>query len=147
VEIGSIKAFSITSPFWLSGRSQKTFFRSGHPKIEEWKDAAALQTCKSMRLIWGAVFESSAHATIRRLFSVDGGWREQNLKRVVSLFTKMESIASGWRFQPCGRDFFAFKDLQQQGKNSQYLDWFSNDFIRQSPREMRLPYHGWKQSL
>jgi len=47
-------------------------------------------------------------------------------------------------FNHTGRDFFAFRDLIQNGKNSQYKDWFLNiNFDRQSCYGDCFDYDGW----
>ena len=47
-------------------------------------------------------------------------------------------------FNHVGRDFFAFKDIQQNGMNSIYCDWFHNiDFSRKSPKGDNFSYEGW----
>jgi glycosidase len=45
-------------------------------------------------------------------------------------------------FNHCGRDFFAFRELQQNNRN--YADWFSGvDFNRQSPLGDPFTYNTW----
>lgn len=47
-------------------------------------------------------------------------------------------------FNHTGRDFFAFRDLIQNGKNSQYKDWFMNiNFDRKSFFGDNFDYDGW----
>lgn len=47
-------------------------------------------------------------------------------------------------FNHVGRDFFAFKDLQQNGISSIYCDWFHNvSFDRRSPKGDNFSYEGW----
>ncbi len=47
-------------------------------------------------------------------------------------------------FNHTGRDFFAFKDLQQNGKDSKYLDWYKNiRFDSKSPYGDNFTYEGW----
>lgn len=48
-------------------------------------------------------------------------------------------------FNHVGRSFFAFKDLQQNGKNSKYKDWFhSVNFDGNSPYGDGFSYEGWE---
>lgn len=43
-----------------------------------------------------------------------------------------------------GRDFFAFKDIQKNGQNSQYKDWYLNlNFAQQSCYGDNFDYDGW----
>ena len=47
-------------------------------------------------------------------------------------------------FNHTGRDFFAFKDIQQNGKDSQYTDWYMNlHFDRRSSFGDCFDYDGW----
>lgn len=47
-------------------------------------------------------------------------------------------------FNHVGRDFFAFKDIQERGMGSIYLSWFHNiRFDRQSPYGDSFSYEGW----
>lgn len=47
-------------------------------------------------------------------------------------------------FNHVGRDFFAFKDIQQNGMSSIYCNWFHNiRFDRQSPKGDNFSYEGW----
>ncbi len=47
-------------------------------------------------------------------------------------------------FNHVGRDFFAFKDIQQYGMGSIYCNWFYNvRFDRQSPKGDNFSYEGW----
>jgi glycosidase len=47
-------------------------------------------------------------------------------------------------FNHVGRDFWAFKDLQEKGKDSKYRDWFSNlDFSKKGNHGDGFTYDGW----
>lgn len=47
-------------------------------------------------------------------------------------------------FNHTGRDFFAFRDIQKNGRNSQYKDWYLNlNFERQSNYGDCFDYDGW----
>ena len=47
-------------------------------------------------------------------------------------------------FNHTGRHFFAFRDLQEKGRNSQYKDWYLNvDFSRKSCFGDNFDYEGW----
>ena len=47
-------------------------------------------------------------------------------------------------FNHTGRNFFAFRDLQEKGRNSQYKDWYLNvDFSRKSCFGDNFDYEGW----
>lgn len=48
-------------------------------------------------------------------------------------------------FNHVGRDFWAFKDLQKNGANSAYRDWFHNlRFDQHSPKGDPFSYEGWQ---
>ncbi|HAF48860.1 MAG TPA: alpha-amylase, partial [Anaerolineaceae bacterium] len=48
-------------------------------------------------------------------------------------------------FNHVGRDFWAFKDLQNNGQNSAYRDWFHNlRFDQHSPKGDPFSYEGWQ---
>ncbi len=48
-------------------------------------------------------------------------------------------------FNHVGRDFFAFRDLQQNGWGSRYKDWFHQvNFDNKSPYGDNFSYEGWK---
>ena len=47
-------------------------------------------------------------------------------------------------FNHTGRNFFAFRDFQEKGRNSQYKDWYLNvDFFRKSCFGDDFDYEGW----
>lgn len=47
-------------------------------------------------------------------------------------------------FNHVGRDFFAFKDVQQNRENSRYASWFENvNFRNNSPYNDGFSYEGW----
>jgi glycosidase len=51
-------------------------------------------------------------------------------------------------FNHVGRDFFAFRDLQQNGKGSPYRDWFVDvDFSQQSPLGDPFSYYAYEGSF
>ena len=95
----------------------------------------------------GPVFESSAHGyDTADYFKVDRRLGDnQTLKEMVALLHKndMRVILDGV-FNHVGRDFFAFRDLQDKGVNSSYRDWFANiDFSKHSPYGDIFTYAGW----
>lgn len=47
-------------------------------------------------------------------------------------------------FNHAGREFFAFRDLQEHGEQSMFKDWFKDiDFSKRSPRGDSFSYEGW----
>ncbi len=95
----------------------------------------------------GPVFESTAHGydtadyyrVDRRLGSND------TLKALIGAMKArgLRVILDGV-FNHVGRDFWAFRDLQTNGRLSAYADWFYNlDFSRTSPYGDPFAYEGW----
>lgn len=96
----------------------------------------------------GPVFESSAHGydTID-YYRVD---RRLGDERALSQLTArlhdagIRVILDGV-FHHVGREFWAFRDLQANGPNSPYRDWFTGvDFSRSSPHGDQFTYDAWE---
>lgn len=95
----------------------------------------------------GPLFESTKHGyDTADYFTVDrrlGG--NDSLKALIDAMKQR-----GFRvifdavFNHVGRDFWAFRDLQQHGEQSAYRDWFANvDFNGTSPKGDSFSYEGW----
>ncbi len=98
----------------------------------------------------GPVFESTAHGyDTADYFHVDRRLGDnQTLKEMVQILheNNIRVVLDGV-FNHVGRDFFAFKDLQEKGRNSPYLDWFHGiDFNRQGPCGDAFSYEGWNNN-
>lgn len=99
-------------------------------------------------LYLGPVFESTAHGyDTADYYHVDR--RLGTNHTLAALITQLH--ASGIRvildgvFHHVGRDFWAFRDLRQNGEHSPYRDWFSGiDFSRRSPYGDPFAYAGWE---
>ena len=98
-------------------------------------------------LLIGPVFESSAHGydTVdyyhieRRL-----GNNERFKAFCRQCHEKGFAVVLDAVFNHTGRDFFAFKDIQQRGQGSCYKDWYANlDFSRRSAWGDCFDYEGW----
>lgn len=98
-------------------------------------------------ILIGPVFESTAHGydTVdyyhidRRL-----GNNEKFKHFSQVCHEKGFSVCLDAVFNHTGRDFFAFKDIQQNGENSQYKDWYLNlNFSRRSNLGDCFDYDGW----
>lgn len=98
-------------------------------------------------LLIGPVFESTAHGydTVdyyhveRRLGNNE---RFQSFCRLCH--EKGFAVVLDAVFNHTGRDFFAFKDIQQRGESSNYTDWYVNlDFSRRSALGDNFEYEGW----
>lgn len=98
-------------------------------------------------LFLGPIFQSSSHGyDLVDYFQID---RRLGNNHSFKAFAQ-EVHRRGMRlildavFNHSGRDFFAFRDLQQYGKNSQYLDWFEGvRFDQHSPMGDPFDYQTW----
>jgi glycosidase len=98
-------------------------------------------------LYLGPVFESTRHGydtadyfmVDRRLGSND------TLKRLVAtLHERGISVILDGVFHHTGRDFWAFRDIQQRGEQSPYAHWYSGlRFDERSPEGDPFTYDGW----
>ncbi len=98
-------------------------------------------------IVFNPVFESSRHGydTID-YYKIDCrlGDNESFKKICDNLHANGIKILLDGVFNHVGRDFFAFKDIQQNGTNSTYCNWFYNiDFGRKSPKGDNFSYEGW----
>ena len=95
----------------------------------------------------GPLFESTAHGydTVvyyhvdRRLGNND------DLKALVrALHSAGIAVVLDAVFNHTGRDFFAFKNLKEKGRNSSYRSWYRGvDFSKRSPAGDDFTYEGW----
>lgn len=98
-------------------------------------------------IIFNPVFESSRHGydTID-YFKIDCRLGDnESFKRICETLHKngIRVLLDGV-FNHVGRDFFAFKDIQECGMSSIYCNWFHNiRFDRQSPKGDNFSYEGW----
>ncbi len=98
-------------------------------------------------IVFNPVFESSRHGydTID-YFKIDCrlGDNESFKKICKTLHENGIRVLLDGVFNHVGRDFFAFKDIQQCGMSSIYCNWFHNiRFDRQSPKGDNFSYEGW----
>jgi len=95
----------------------------------------------------GPLFESSKHG----YDTVDYWWVDRRLGNnedfaffVEQCHQKGISVVVDAVFNHTGRDFFAFKDIQQRGQTSQYKDWYLNlNFNGHSNYGDPFTYEGW----
>ena len=95
----------------------------------------------------GPVFESVEHGydTIDYKLVDNRLGTNDDLKEVCKALHEagMKVILDGV-FNHVGRDFWAFKDIQEKGQGSQYCDWFANlNFGGSSPCGDPFWYEGW----
>lgn len=98
-------------------------------------------------IVFNPVFESSRHGydTID-YYKIDCrlGDNESFKKICNTLHQNGIRVLLDGVFNHVGRDFFAFKDIQQNGMGSIYCSWFHNiRFDRQSPKGDNFSYEGW----
>lgn len=98
-------------------------------------------------IVFNPVFESTKHGydTID-LYKIDSrlGDNESFKKICKTLHENGIRILLDGVFNHVGRDFFAFKDIQQNGQNSKYCGWFNNiNFNGHSAKGDNFTYEGW----
>ncbi len=98
-------------------------------------------------IVFNPVFESSRHGydTIDyKKIDCRLGDNESFKKICDTLHQNGIRVVLDGVFNHVGRDFFAFKDIQQYGMGSIYCNWFYNvRFDRQSPKGDNFSYEGW----
>ncbi|MCD4753877.1 MAG: alpha-glucosidase C-terminal domain-containing protein [Anaerolineaceae bacterium] len=115
-------------------------------KLYEWLDP--IQELGAAALYLGPIFESTKHGydtadyfrIDRRLGTNDGfrAFSEEIHNRGMKLV--LDGV-----FNHIGRNFWAFCDLQKNGRASSYVDWFVNvDFTRRSPLGDGFDYANWE---
>jgi glycosidase len=136
-------------PLGFCGAPQNNdFFQSPVPRLEKifaWLDH--IQGLGANALYLGPLFESSRHG----YDTADYYWVDRRLGRNETLAALSNEIhRRGMRlvldgvFNHVGRDFWAFRDLRQNGVHSPYTGWFSRlDFEHVSPFGDPFSYEGW----
>ena len=99
-------------------------------------------------LYLGPVFESTAHGyDTADYYRVDRrlGSDETLAGLTAALHAQGIRVILDGVFHHVGRDFWAFRDLQQNGEQSAYRDWFAGvDFSRRSPHGDPFVYEAWE---
>ena len=113
-------------------------------KIYEW--TAHLKSINVNALYLGPLFESSAHGyDTADYYYVD---RRLGNNETLKYFVKhlhengIKVILDGV-FNHTGRNFWAFRDVQQNLSASQYCSWYNLDFNDKSPYGDSFSYEGW----
>lgn len=95
----------------------------------------------------GPLFESSSHGydTVDYFHLDRRLGRDEDLQKLVDTFhQKGIRVIVDAVFNHVGRDFWAFKDLQEKGKNSKYTNWFTGvNFNYKSPLGDAFTYDAW----
>lgn len=98
-------------------------------------------------IYFGPLFESSRHGydTVDYYYIDRRLGNNQKFKDFCQLaHEKGFAIVVDGVFNHTGRDFFAFKDIQKNGRNSIYKDWYLNlNFDRNSNYGDNFDYDGW----
>jgi glycosidase len=114
-------------------------------KIYEW--ITHLRELGVNALYLGPLFESTAHGyDTADYFHVDRrlGTDETLANLTAELHRNGIKVILDGVFNHVGRDFWAFRDLQQNGEASRFRDWFQGvDFSGRSPYGDPFRYEGW----
>jgi glycosidase len=114
-------------------------------KIHEW--IGHMRELQVNALYLGPVFESTAHGyDTADYFRVDRrlGTNETLANLVKELHKNGIRVVLDGVFNHVGRDFWAFKDAQQNGMHSKYVNWFQGiNFNAHSPFGDPFYYEGW----
>jgi glycosidase len=118
------------------------------PRLEElhgWLDH--LQRLGVTALYLGPIFESTAHGyDTADYYHLDRrlGTDEALARFSAALHQKGMRLVLDGVFNHVGRDFWAFKDVREKGRDSSYCDWFYGlNFNRRSPYGDPFYYEGW----
>jgi len=137
-------------PLGLCGAPERNEF--GAPIVHRitsltpWLDH--IQELGANAIYLGPVFQSSSHGydTVdyyrvdRRLGDNESLTHFTELVHQRGMLLILDAV-----FNHVGRDFWAFKDLQKNGANSAYRDWFHNlRFDQHSPKGDPFSYEGWQ---
>lgn len=114
-------------------------------KVIEW--IPHLKSLNMNAIYFGPVFESFEHGyDTTDYYTIDKrlGTNEEFGKVCEELHKNGIRVILDGVFNHVGRDHFAFKDLQQNGQNSRYKDWFAGvNFGGRSPYGDNFSYDGW----
>lgn len=114
-------------------------------KIEEW--IPHLKKMSINAIYFGPVFESSYHGyDTRDYLNIDKrlGTNEEFKDLCKKLHENDIKIVLDGVFNHVGREFWAFKDIQKNGRNSKYCNWFSGlNFDSRSPMGDDFNYESW----
>ena len=114
-------------------------------QIHGWLDH--IQPLGANALYLGPLFEATAHGyDTANYYEVDRrlGTRADLRSLSQALHQRGMHLILDGVFNHVGRDFWAFKDLQEKHEHSAYRDWFVNlRFDRQNQHGDRFTYEGW----
>lgn len=136
-------------PLGMCGAPQRNDFNSqAVSRINEiYKWIPHMKSIGVNALYIGPVFESTAHGyDTADYFKIDRrlGTNEDMKSLSNELHRNGIKIVFDGVFNHCGRDFFAFRDLQKNKWDSPYKDWFANiDFSKHNHYGDAFCYSGW----
>jgi len=114
-------------------------------KIYEWIDH--YKELRVNAIVFNPVFESTKHGyDTRDYYKIDKRLGDnQSFKRICdTLHSNGIKVILDGVFNHVGREFWAFKDVQEKGSNSPYCGWFQNlNFGGSSPYGDPFWYEGW----
>ena len=114
-------------------------------KVIEW--IPHLKSLNMNAIYFGPIFESFEHGyDTTDYYTIDKrlGTNEDFGKVCEELHKNGIRVILDGVFNHVGRDHFAFKDLQQNGQNSRFKDWFAGvNFGGRSPYGDNFSYDGW----
>ena len=145
----SDKFFYHIYPLGLCNCPKKNDFSSpaGNAFEKLTEDLDRLKNLGINALYIGPIFESSAHGyDTLDYFHVDRrlGNNEKFADFCKECHNRRIAVILDTVFNHTGREFFAFKDLQENGWNSNYKDWYLKiDFSRKSNFGDCFDYEGW----
>ncbi|MHC1783265.1 MAG: alpha-amylase family glycosyl hydrolase [Anaerolineaceae bacterium] len=117
----------------------------GLEKILPWLDH--IQSLGANAMYLGPLFESTTHGyDTADYYTVDRRLGTRGTLAYLSgqLHERGMRLILDGVFNHVGRDFWAFKDVQRNGENSPYRDWFLNlHFNGRSPYGDAFTYEGW----
>lgn len=134
-------------PIGFCGAPKRNDFNTQYrlDKLYDWIDH--LKKLKVNAIIFNPVFESTSHGYDTIDYKkIDSRLGDNNsFKKLCKTFHENGiKVMLDAVFNHVGRDFFAFKDIQQKGQGSQYCSWFQNlNFGGNSPLGDNFWYEGW----
>ncbi len=113
-------------------------------KIVPWLDHA--RGMGATAILLGPVFESTSHGyEVADYYQVDR--RLGDTESLVRLAREVRSrglkLVLDGVFHHVGRDFWAFRDVLEKGRDSRFTDWFHLDFNNRSPFNDPFSYRSW----
>ncbi|WP_077849505.1 alpha-amylase family glycosyl hydrolase [Clostridium puniceum] len=114
-------------------------------KIEKW--IPHLKEMSVNAIYFAPIFESSYHGyDTKDYYKIDKrlGTNEDFKGLCEKLHKNDMKVVLDGVFNHVGREFWAFKDVQENGKNSRYCSWFANlNFDSRSPMGDEFNYQSW----